>query len=194
MNTSGWVVAIVAGLGVLVWSGAMALRGVTSREERLFRTVNGAHDAVFAPVFVAMQFGTYATTPILAVTIWLSGRREEAVAVFAAGSAAWVSAKVVKKIAERGRPQHALDDEVRLRGPNEGGSGFPSGHAATSTALALVLGSLLGGWWWLLVLVLMLLTWYGRVYVGVHLPLDVVGGAGIGLVVAGITSLVAGAI
>lgn len=191
MSTPGAVTTVVLGLAILLWSGVGAVRGVGSREERLFRAINGSNDRLLVPVFVAMQFGTYVTTPILSVAIWLSGRREEAVAVFTAGTLAWLLAKLAKRIAERGRPQHVLDDGVRLRGPNEGGSGFPSGHAATSTALAVLLGGLLGGWWWVLALALMLSTWFGRMYAGVHLPLDVVGGAGIGLVVAGITSLVA---
>jgi undecaprenyl-diphosphatase len=95
-------------------------------------------------------------------------------------------------VAARGRPPHALGGEVRLRGPKEGGSGFPSGHAATSTALAVVLGVALGGWWWPILIGLAALTWFGRMYVGVHLPLDIVGGVGIGLAVAGVTLSVAG--
>jgi undecaprenyl-diphosphatase len=128
---------------------------------------------------------------VLAAVMWLPGRRAEAVVVLSAGTASWLLAKAVKEVAERGRPQHALEAQVALRGPKEGGSGFPSGHAATSTALAVVLGVALGGWWAPVLVALAVLTWIGRIYVGVHLPLDIVGGAGLGVAVAGLTTLIA---
>lgn len=185
---------MVVGVTVLVASGIVATRGTSEMEERVFRAANGAPDAWFAPVIVGMQFGTYVTTPVLAGIVWVSGRRAEGWALLAAGTTAWVSAKIVKRIAPRGRPQHALATWVKLRGPTEGGSGFPSGHAATSTTLAIVLGVALGGWWWPVLTAFALVTWFGRMYVGVHLPLDIAGGAGIGLVVAGLTALVAAAL
>jgi membrane-associated phospholipid phosphatase len=194
VSAPGAVMLVVVGLIALIGSGASAVRGVSPGEARLFRAVNRSHDAAFVPIVVAMQFGTYITTPIVAVVLWSTGRRGEGVALFAAGTSSWLLAKLAKEIVRRGRPQHVLHDDVRLRGPKEGGSGFPSGHAATSTTLAVVLGTVLGGWWWALVLALMVLTWLGRMYVGVHLPLDVVGGAGIGLVVAGLTFLIAAAV
>jgi undecaprenyl-diphosphatase len=177
--------------GVIV-SATIAVRGVSAREGSLFRRVNGAPDRWFLFVYVPMQFGTYITTPVLATIAWTTGRHTGAIAVFAAGTCSWVLAKIVKRIAARDRPQHALQHDVSLRGPHEGGSGFPSGHAATSMALAIVLGTMLGGWWWALVLVLAAVTAFGRMYVGVHLPLDLVGGAGIGSAVAGLTLLMAG--
>jgi undecaprenyl-diphosphatase len=182
---------IVAGAALLLPTATLAVRGVSAREEALFRVANRAPDAWFPFVVVPMQFGTYATTPAVAAVLWFTGRRADAVLLAAVGTAAWIGAKVVKRIAERGRPQHSLDRDVVLRGPAEHGSGFPSGHAATSTVLAIVLGAALGGWWWAVVIPLTLLTWFGRMYVGVHLPLDIVGGAGIGTALAGLGVVVA---
>jgi undecaprenyl-diphosphatase len=60
---------------------------------------------------------------------------------------------------------------------------FPSGHAATAFAAATVLSALLPrgapGF-----LVLAAAIGYSRIYVGVHWPLDVVGGAVVGVVTA----------
>jgi membrane-associated phospholipid phosphatase len=60
---------------------------------------------------------------------------------------------------------------------------FPSGHAATSFAAATVLTAYAPRWWpvWFL---LALAVGFSRIYVGVHYPLDVVGGAALGVVTA----------
>ena len=60
---------------------------------------------------------------------------------------------------------------------------FPSGHTATSFAAATMLTALVpkaAPAWWLLAAAIA----YSRLYVGVHFPLDVVGGAGIGAATA----------
>jgi undecaprenyl-diphosphatase len=60
---------------------------------------------------------------------------------------------------------------------------FPSGHAATSFAAATVLSFARPRWapaFYLLALAI----GFSRVYVGVHYPLDLVGGAALGIVVA----------
>jgi undecaprenyl-diphosphatase len=60
---------------------------------------------------------------------------------------------------------------------------FPSGHAATSFAAATILTAAAPRFaplWFLLALAI----GFSRVYVGVHYPLDVVGGAALGILVA----------
>ena len=60
---------------------------------------------------------------------------------------------------------------------------FPSGHAATSFAAATILTAArprYGPLWFLLAFA----VGFSRVYVGVHYPLDIVGGAVLGLAVA----------
>ena len=60
---------------------------------------------------------------------------------------------------------------------------FPSGHAATSFAAATVLSALVPRFapaWFLLAVAIA----FSRIYVGVHYPLDVVGGAALGVATA----------
>ncbi len=65
--------------------------------------------------------------------------------------------------------------------PHDGS--FPSGHATTSFAAAMVLTF---AWprWAPAFFLLALAIGFSRVYVGVHYPLDVVGGAALGILVA----------
>jgi undecaprenyl-diphosphatase len=60
---------------------------------------------------------------------------------------------------------------------------FPSGHAATSFAAATVL-TFLRPRWAPAFFLLALAIGFSRVYVGVHYPLDIVGGAVLGILVA----------
>jgi undecaprenyl-diphosphatase len=69
---------------------------------------------------------------------------------------------------------------------------FPSGHAATSFAAATILSFARPRWapaFYLLALAI----GFSRVYVGVHYPLDIVGGAVLGLAVATALRWLAGA-
>ena len=93
-----------------------------------------------------------------------------------------LSSYVLRYAIGRERPPLTFPDPTPLvRLP--GNPSFPSGHAATSFACAYLLG-------WLTPLpkvplyVLAALIASSRVYVGVHYPLDVVGGAVLGLAVA----------
>ena len=78
---------------------------------------------------------------------------------------------------------------VIVRGTPSLGSGYLSGHTALAVAMAVVLTPYLGrgGRWavWILAVIVGL----ARMYAGAHLPLDVVGGAALGLAVSGALSL-----
>jgi undecaprenyl-diphosphatase len=70
--------------------------------------------------------------------------------------------------------------DVHLR-EHAGGLGYISGHAAVACALAAVLLPSMPSRWQPVVAVLAVAVGVARVYAGVHLPLDVVGGCGFGL-------------
>ena len=65
----------------------------------------------------------------------------------------------------------------------ESGWSFPSGHAAWFFALAMIVwyANRKWGWWFFLLATLMSIA---RIYAGVHWPLDVVGGAAVGILSA----------
>lgn len=169
-----------AAVSVLAWSAAKAVRGdVAPDEERVFRAVNGAPDALAPLVWPVMQMGALGAVYVAAAETHRRRGRNAAVAVAVGGTAVWGGVKLVKPLIGRGRPAAHLDD-VAIRGQRPGGLGYPSGHAAVSMALALAaaprrlrpLAILAAG-----------MTAASRMYVGAHLPLDVVGGTAIGWLV-----------
>jgi undecaprenyl-diphosphatase len=179
-GVSSLVVPAVAGV-VLYRSACLARsNAVGDAEERFFRRFNGAPDELHVPAWVIMQSGSL--TGVFVAAAELARRRRPRTAATAAivGTAVWAGVKVIKPLVGRGRPQQHLDD-VSVRGQPQTGLGYPSGHAAVALTLALIaprattLPSRAAA-----------MTFAGvvgatRLYVGAHLPLDVVGGLAIGL-------------
>ncbi len=93
-----------------------------------------------------------------------------------------ISSRVIKELVMRVRPCSALD-AVRLLVPCGGGKSFPSSHAVNNFAAAVVIGYFYRRAfpWALAVAAVIALS---RVYVGVHYPGDIIGGAAIGSAMA----------
>ena len=111
------------------------------------------------------------------------GRRDEALDVAAVGGLAWTVGQAAKGLVRRARPYEADGVRRLVRPPT--GSSFPSGHAAVAAAVAEVLADRArpGRAWPLRVLAVYVAA--TRVDVGVHYPSDVIGGAGMGVALAG---------
>ncbi len=90
---------------------------------------------------------------------------------------------LIKPLVARARPYEAIDALQALVPPPHGTS-FPSGHTASAFAVAVVLfrniDKKISGW----ILALAVLISLSRIYVGVHYPTDVLGGALLGIVCA----------
>jgi undecaprenyl-diphosphatase len=120
--------------------------------------------------------------------------RRYAVVVFtvAAVAVSDLAAMGLKDVFDVERPSMRYPEPKPLVTAPVDGS-FPSGHAATSFAAAMVL-SFARPRWAPAFFLLALAIGFSRVYVGVHYPLDVVGGAALGIAVATALRLLAGAL
>ena len=99
-----------------------------------------------------------------------------------------VSSSFIKEIVQRPRPSHAneLQGLVHLINNYRGGKfGFVSSHAANAVGFALISSLLFKRRLYTIVIfVWAILTAYSRIYLGVHYPFDVLGGAFIGVLSA----------
>jgi len=98
------------------------------------------------------------------------------------------SATIIKDSVKRIRPCNcqAMANTVIQRIPCGSGYSFPSAHASNHFAMAIVLCLVFGTRWrwvWYAALLWAATISFAQVYVGVHYPLDVIGGATYGLLV-----------
>ncbi|WP_413229187.1 lysylphosphatidylglycerol synthase domain-containing protein [Actinomadura citrea] len=183
---------LAAGLGICLLLALFAADGFLLRPEAdAFRLVNDLPGWLFRPVDIVMQVGALGAVAVTAAAALAARRVRLAADLALGGSLAWLLAKLVKDLADRGRPG-ALLSEVVLRGAHEGGLGFVSGHAAVAAALAAVAAAhvrqpVRWALWAVAVAVPV-----SRVYVGAHFPLDVVAGAALGWAVGGAVHLARG--
>lgn len=165
-------------------SGFVAASGAVWGEVGAVETVNALPGPVVGALELVMQLGARPAILLVAavaVVVADADGRRVFVAVVLAGAVAWAGATVAKDVIERPRPA-AYSDQIELHDDPEG-FGWPSSHVAVAagslTAAALVARRRPGP-----AIVLAAVVGVGRMAVGVHLPLDVVGGLGIGVTAA----------
>jgi glycosyltransferase 2 family protein len=166
--------------GLLATAGAVHRDRVSATEARAFRTVNGLPDALYPPAWVVMQLGAFGAVPATAAAAWQAGDGELAARLLLGGTSAWAVAKLVKQVVRRPRPADLLPG-IHGRGRDAAGLGYLSGHAAVAVALGAAALPRLGPAASALTLTVVPLVGLTRLYVGAHLPLDIAGGAALGL-------------
>jgi undecaprenyl-diphosphatase len=183
---------VVLGAVLLVLaSWPVQQHSISAVERTVFRALNDHTVLPFAVVWPVMQLGNFAAIGVCALAAAAVRRWRLAAGICLGGVSAYVLAKVVKTAVPRGRPADLLSD-VHIRGAAAGGRGYVSGHAAVVTLVTALAWPYLGRRGRIAVVSLAVLVCLARVYVAAHLPLDVLGGAAVGLMVAGCVRLVLG--
>jgi undecaprenyl-diphosphatase len=174
---------------VLVVTMAAAHARVTSLEVEIFRAVNELPQGLHTGVWLFMQYGTFITIPTLALVALLFRRVRLAFAMALAGVGVYLLVLLVKEVVERRRPGDLLAGVEERESFGAESLGYPSGHAAVAAALTVVVAAHLPKRWLFVALALGAIVLVGRIYVGAHLPLDVVGGAALGAIAGSIVNL-----
>jgi undecaprenyl-diphosphatase len=192
------VVAGAVGLFTAVAAAAIASSGtVGSVEASVFHAINDLPDALRGPMWVFQLAGLLAVPALVAVVAAIFGRwRLAAALVVLVPFKLLVEKAVIKQLVERERPGTTICDldvscgnfrDVPLRGLS-----FVSGHAIIAWAVATLLWTSLPGRWRFLPFAVAAANAFARVYLGAHNPLDVVGGAGVGVALGALLALALG--
>jgi membrane-associated phospholipid phosphatase len=180
------------GLGpaaVLVTALSARRNRVGQCEARAFRAVNGLPDSLYRPAWVIMQLGALGAAPAAASVALLARDRALAGRLLAGGTGTWALSKLVKQMVRRPRPA-TLISGTRTRGREASGLGYLSGHAGVAVALGAAAFPRLSPSGRAAVAAVAPLVGLSRIYVGAHLPLDIAGGAALGLTVDAAVALV----
>lgn len=183
-----YVVGLVIAVLVFGISAYLAHKGMAMGwESTWFHHVNGWSESWYRFMVVMTFFGSTLWAP-MAVFIALALRFYRlawrlALSILGAYSIVFVA----KHFIGRDRPVALFQDaHVRIA---ETGMGFPSGHATLITVVTLTLLPYLPWKWrWIVPLAIILVS-LSRLYLGVHIPLDIIGGVALGTLVVALVRI-----
>ncbi|HEV3496015.1 MAG TPA: phosphatase PAP2 family protein, partial [Actinomycetes bacterium] len=189
----GDALRLVAGLAILLGCTATVRPDhVGVLETDLFRLANDLPTALYPAFWLVMQAGNVLAVGVASVVVAATRRFWLAANLAITGVGVWLVARWIKDEVGRGRPAQLLDD-VHIRGGQDSGLGFVSGHAAVAVAIATLIAPYLGRRARWVAVAVAAAVCVSRLYVGVHLPLDVVGGAALGWAAGSLVHLLLGA-
>jgi membrane-associated phospholipid phosphatase len=187
------IVPMALGLALVVPSAIVASNSeVPAWEQDVFRAVNGLPEAM-RPLFDAMQLLGVLGLPLVVALIAALLRKWRLALALALlpPLKLLVERQVLKALVERGRPGQTQPVAV-LRDVPEAGLSFPSGHTIIALGVATLLAPYLRRSWQIVAFSIAVLVCVARIYLGAHNPLDTVAGAGAGLFLGGLLTLIVG--
>jgi glycosyltransferase 2 family protein len=193
-----WTAGLLAATGAALFGVAALLlkAGAVIWDVSLFRILNEVPPtaaAVLTPLsHLFLPAGIIAVVVLTVVYVVARNRSAQPVAAGAvAAGTAWALAHMAKAITDRPRPYEVIAVAVLRQQPAHGTS-FPSTHTAVALAVAIALVPFLTRPLATVGITYAVLVGWSRAYLGVHYPLDVLGGAGIGMAVGGVILLAPG--
>jgi undecaprenyl-diphosphatase len=184
------LIVLAASLAVFAVCAVIVADGRVGPAERaVFHAVNGLPGWLYQPMLAAQYLGVLGMPLIFAAGALVWRRWRLAAALVLVVPLKLVLEQVPKQLVQRQRPGTTVPDAI-LRGVPQHGLSFTSGHAIITFAIAGLLVLVLPRRWGILAFVLAACNGLARVYLGAHNPLDVVGGAAIGLIIAAVLDMI----
>jgi membrane-associated phospholipid phosphatase len=181
---------VLIGLVVFATAWLVCSRGTAIWDTRLFQVINDPSHSVAAlltPVSkLFLPAGIVVVVLLTAAYVWLRNRSPiPLLAAAMSAGLAWILAHAAKAAVSRPRPYEVVPHAVLRQDPAHGTS-FPSAHTCVTVAVVVVLMPFLSRPARVAAVGYAVLVGWSRIYLGVHYPLDVVAGAGLGLVAGGL--------
>ncbi len=186
------VILLVATTLTVLCSWAVSSGDVGPVEEAVFDWVNQWPDRLEEPLWLVQLLGVLGM-PLLVAIPALALRHWRLVLALAllVPLKLLVHGELVKGLVQRQRPGSTIDGAV-LRDVPSAGVAYPSGHAVITAGIVVLLAPYVRRRWLVVLVALALLNAVARVYLGAHAPLDVVGGAAVGVAIGAALNLLVG--
>ena len=173
-------------IGILLFIPALYishLHQLKGFEARIFYDINNLPNYLKTPALIITE-ALGAGYPIAACILipLLFKKYRLAWRFFVVVGGAGILMEIAKYIAKEPRPFVLLHGHLHARAVETGLNSFPSGHQTVATAMALTLALILPKKWQFIAVIWILIVGFSRLYLGVHTPLDIIGGFAIGLI------------
>lgn len=182
----GWALAFLVGVAIAATTYAAGWWQGAAWERDILVRVNATVSPRLDVVMLTLPFiGTnYTLAPIIAAAayvLWQRGYATVAVHLLVVQAGSWMLNPALKFALPRARPEL-----FEARGQHAFPA-FPSGHMIAVVAVLGTVAYLMhrcgsGRWVYVVLVAFFLLVGYSRMYLGVHWPMDVVGGSVVGAV------------
>jgi membrane-associated phospholipid phosphatase len=151
-------------------------------EQDLFTKIFNLPGSLYNIATFITLFGSGLMVIGLVFTLIVIKRRELALQVTILSIVTFMIVQFMKDTIARPRPIGLVAD-LTLKQYEASGFGFPSGHSALSMVCALLIFPYVSRSWKIIITIGVILVGLSRIYLGVHAPLDVIGGWSLAIVI-----------
>lgn len=179
----------LATAGIVLTTALATTHRIAGFETSMLDRIYGLPTALSQVTYAITQMGSGGAALVVVLVALVMKRRRLAALLAVNALAAYIVTTILKNLVARPRPAELLP-QIVVRLEQAAGYGFPSGHTALATVLAVTLMPYTTKRYRWLLWLWVGLVGFSRMYLGVHAPLDVMGGFCIGIMIASISQLV----